>query len=340
MNKSDKFSKIRKSLNLSKANEIFIPMYSEELFVALGKGNRDDFYDLTCVEDIAYEYFESLKDTTLEKITFGVIDEEYLEYIRENNLEDNKLTQKNYVTNLSKKKRNESWIKNGYNHGYDFGILPLIFENNNFDQDQKKSKAAKYNFVLTDEARNKIKKSILKSFLEYKEEGVCYNITDNDIFISPYLVRLIDYEDESVVNDLFDVGVAELDDEDVYNIKEYNTQEIDADMPIEFFGVLVLFKYEVPPTITKEYIEITKNSAMNVPDINVEEIENILETQIDITHELLTVNLIYPNAIDSVIEEFMNVLAKQVISKINTYDDKMNTMAGHFKSDKKGKKKK
>lgn len=337
----NKYEKLAKKLNISKDKEIFVPVYSEDLFVELGLGNRDEFYDLTCVEDIAFEYFENLQNTSLEKITFGVIDEEYFKYLEENSINDTVLNRQQYVKDLSDEKRKYLWHKNDYNFGYDFGILPIIVENTNYDAENNTDKTI-YNFKLSKNSIKAIRKSILSTFNNFKEEGTEYHLLEKNIFISPYLIDLKEYTDENVVDKIFDFGISILNKDLFIPLKEFNFQTIDTCEPLDFFGILIMYRYEVPCTISRDYIRIAQGSPINAPNVDVDFIESILQNDIDVNFELLTINLIYPEAINAVIKDFISTIVQQVVEKMESYEDKMNTISGHCKKSepKKNKKKK
>lgn len=334
----DKYEKLEKKLNISKETEIFIPVYSEDMFVELKVGNKDEFYNLSCVEDIAFTYFDKLYNTSLDTITFGVIDENYLSYLKDNNLEDSNFIRQKYIKEMSIEERKKYWKKNDYNYGYDFGILPLIFENSEY-KDVENTADANYNFKLSEENIKKIRKSICDTFNQFKEKGTEYHLLEKNIFISPYILNLELYNNESVIDKLFDYGVCMLNNDYVSILKEFETQTIDATEPLDFFGILIMYRYEVPPSITKEYIKIAQGSPVNAPDVDIDLIDEVLQTDIDIKFELLTSNLIYPETIDDVIKEFIEVVVHQAIQKIQAEETLTNDIANHCKKTKKKKKK-
>lgn len=335
-----KMKLLEKKLKISQETNIFLPVYSEEAFLACGLGKINDFYDMPCVEDIAYSTFESLKNTNLQSITFGVIDEEYFGYLEENNLEDSNTTRTEYCASLNDTNRQKLWENNGYNEGYDWGVIPVILENPTYTKNDEPSDIM-CNYSLSKEAIEKIKESLAESFRKCSEDGITYNVNKDSFYVAPHILSTSEFEDDDLIDIFFDEGVRTLKGEDIKKSEIESIQEMDKEEPIAFFGIFVLYKYEVPNKITLNYIENAKETTINFPTLDVDYIENTMEDDIDITFELLTLNIVYPEYIDGAIEEFKEYCLIKLTEKAKALETMNDLVAGHCKTkDKKNKKKK
>lgn len=340
-----KYERLIKKLNISKETELYIPVFSEEAFLACGMGNKNDFYDLDCVEDMAFGYLLNLQETTLEKVIFGVIDEDYFKYLKDNGLTDTKQNREDYIKNLSPEKRQALWEKNEYNYGYDWGIIPIILENTSYENlsKGKEPQDVKYEFSLNDLQKQQIQKSIWETFNKYNQNGLKYNIKQKDVYVSPYLVPLQNFSDDDLIDELFDAGCDEFHGITTKKDASKLSQTIKKEKSLDFFGIFVMYRYQVPFEIDNDYIERAKQTTVNNPDINIDEIETILSSSINITFDLLTSNLIYSESIPNVIAEFIEILVQQIDKKSNALNAMNESIVGHCKKretkDKKKKKK-
>lgn len=326
----NKFEAIKKQLNISKDTQINVPIYDENTFVELKLGDKDDFLDLPCIEDIAYEYFVNLESTTLNTIKFKVIDKNYLNYLKKKNLTNSIVNLNNYIKNIDEKDNEKLWKKYEYNYGYDWAVLPLIFENKGFLEH-----SCEYNFTVSDKSFIDIRKILYNSFKNYNEDNITFGIDENDIYVSPYILRIPDFNNDDIIDELFDDGCKYLHD-NVRNIdKSKSIQKIDIKTPLDFYGIFIMYRYKVPNTIDKAYIEKAKVTTMNRPDLDVYSIEKILANDIDIIFESLTMNLLYPESFPAAISGFAEVITEQINTKMQTMESMNNLIAGHCKKNKK-----
>lgn len=337
-----KYERLIKKLNISKETELHVPVFSEETFLACKMGNINDFYDLECVEDMAFKYLLNLKDTTLEKVTFGVIDEEYFKYLLDNGLDETKQNREDYIKNLSPEKRQALWEKNEYNYGYDWGIIPIILENISYENlsKGKEPQDVKYEISLNDLQKQQIERSIWETFNQYEQNGLKYNIKEKDIYVSPYVIPLQDFSNDELIDELFDSGCNELHGSKNKKDTSKLTQIIKKEKSLDFFGIFVMYRYQVPFTIDNNYIERAKQMTVNNPDIDIDKIESILSSSINVTFDLLTSNLIYSESIPNVIAEFIEILVQQIDKKTNALNTMNESIAGHCKKKEKNDKKK
>ena len=175
------FENMIKKLKMEKVQELDIIYYSKEAFLKCKCGTEADYYDTISPEDIAYDYITELKNNPLKKVIFGVIDDEYFKYLKDNNLVDNNDERIRYCQNLSDTKRKQLWKKNDFNLGYDFGILPFIMLNPDPDKNEIT------NYCLSDITIEKIKKIVINNFNNYRENT--FDLKIKDVYISPYILN-------------------------------------------------------------------------------------------------------------------------------------------------------
>lgn len=333
---------LAKKLKISGEKNIFIPVYTEESYTKCKVGTIDDFYGLPCVEDIAYQTFLDLEGTSLESITFCVIDENYFKYLEENNLEDSNVTRENYCASLTNEEREILWKNNNYNEGYDWGVLPIIMENPSYIKlkQGETPEDSISNYALSYKTIEILKDNIYESFKQCNEEGVSYNIEKNDIYVAPYILKTPNFNNDALIDILFDEGVCALHGDELTINSKMSTQEMKKEEPIGFFGVFVLYKYQVPNVIDINYIENAKESTINLPSLDVEAIEKAMEEDIDITFELLTLNIVYPEYIEEAINEFKKYCLEKITEKVEALDTMNDMVSNHCKTNDKKKKKK
>jgi hypothetical protein len=327
----DKYQKLAKKLNISKEKEITIPVYSEDLFAKLNIGEQDDFYTLTSVEDIAYNYFTNLKDTTLNQIKFGVIDDEYLTYLKKLNIQDSISERQNYINSLSNKKLLSLWEKNDYNYGYDYGILPIILV-----PEQDIEENASYNFKLSGNVVQKIKNSIFKTLSVVNKDNTEYKVLKENIAVSPYIIKLSDYEDDNILNKVFDYCVDVIDNNEPQEINNFKTQVEELD----FFGIFIVYRYNVPFVITRDFIEASQKNVTPAFNFEYDYLSTLLKDNVSIDFNILTENLIYKETIEQVIKDVLTLSTKYFLEQLDTVDEKVKNMSMHCKVKDKNKNKK
>lgn len=332
-----KLDLLRKKMKLSGDTSLIVPVFSEETYVKCKIGSVDDFYGMPCVEDMANEIFYELNDIPLEKIIFGAIDEDYFQYLSKHKLLDNATTRNNYITSLSESQKKLLWSKSEHSKGYDWGIIPIIIENNTYIK--KNPDDVSYDFMLTQETISQLKETIFESFNRCeKEDNVIYNIKKDKMYIAPYIIDVNNYNNDQIVDELFDEGIECIENKKSTINYKYSQQYLSKETPLAFFGIFFMFEHPVPYDITKEYIENAKETTINRPLLDVNLIEKILSEDINVVFELLTLNVIYLEYVNDAIEKFRRFCIEKIEENANTLKNMNNLINSHCKTKPKKKK--
>ena len=307
--------------------------YSKEAFLKFGLGSEDDFYNMDFVENMAYEYFENLKDAScFKKVRFPLIDDRYFEYLEANNLEDTDEIRIDYASNLSDEECEEYWKDAEMNISLDWGVLPITMVNGNM-------KISKNNFTLSNSSIEKIKPMIVKAFNDAKTEdgNKVFDITLDDIYVSPIIVdmdwfkyyeeQIGEYEEEAYK--VIDEATALIQNCDYQIDTSISRQDFEDGEVIKFYGIFFMYKYKTPAIFTREYFENMKYRRVDIPTLNIDTMEKILKKDIKKEFQILTECFVYPEDFSDVVEELINLVSEVEESKQQNIKKLFNTIDNH-----------
>jgi hypothetical protein len=320
-------------------------LYSKEAFVGLNMGSEEDFYNLDFPENMAYEFFEGLEGVkSFKKVRFPLIDEHYFHYLEKFNLEDSDDIRMEYATSLSDEDCEKLWENAEMNLSLDWGILPLIFVNNDLKQMNRKDHLSK-------ETIEKLKDEIINSFNNTtNEDGKnCFNIKKEDIYISPVLVDMEWFDcDENGKTVLSEEGEQIVDtaagilqnDEEVKEDLSLSVQDIMPQEIIRFFGVFIMYKYKTPAILQKGYFEKMQDRRMDMPTLNVYKITKMLKKDISLPFEVMTEAITYPEYFEELVDELADIINEQSEIQETNVENLFKLSNGHIDTSKDTKKKK
>ncbi|GKU24460.1 hypothetical protein CFOLD11_12860 [Clostridium folliculivorans] len=120
-------------LNDDSAKTMNCSIYEKEAFFEIyPKANEDDYYKVSNPDSDVLAYMENLEkkfNIKINEMNFVCIDEEYFEWLKANNLEENKKNRLNYITLMEDDNIERLWNKNHRNQYILMIFLPVILYN-------------------------------------------------------------------------------------------------------------------------------------------------------------------------------------------------------------------
>lgn len=162
--------------------------YNQSDFYELVEGQYDGYFDSRIADALNLTYGSSYTPSTIPIIKFGVIDDEYYEWLCEK--KDTSATRTEYILSLNEEKATELLIKHKKHGNYQMFFLPFILAYENGIATKET------HFLLTAEQRKKV------------ERFFKVNFPASEIYVSEYFLTGQDALDN--MEDIYQLGVDSL----------------------------------------------------------------------------------------------------------------------------------
>lgn len=306
---------LAKKMKKDSTHNMDFVLYNKELYEKYNIGTLEEYNDIPCAEDIAYQYIQELKNVPLNTVRFTLLDSNYEKYLKENNLEDSSEVSTQYARQLSDEERQRIWESDELGYSVDWGIIPL----GSFNGEE-----AEFHERLSKSARQKISKEIFKSFKNYNENGITYDIdSEKDIVVLPYIMNVSAFEYKEISDLYLDLAYRELFGEDVdAEYDKLDSSQIFIDnTTISILGIMVVYRYHVPSIISKEYFNDGQIKNIEMPDIDNEKICDYINKDLkNIECDVITTCIIYIESLSTVLEQFNEALGQYYEERMDTMD--------------------
>ena len=268
-----------------------------------------------CV-DLCEELYKMFKDDkTLDTVEIFIIEDDYIKFLKDNTLTDNADSRLKFIELNERRDYNQVFINSPYSEMIDPAILPVALYN-------EKSENKNFQFLILDETR--------KQLSEYLEIIVNNNSAADPVFNGSNVKKVW------VSNNIFSLNEKIFDNEkdfvdevlyaSNYGISDrYKRLRFEKDFVFTMGFIYVIAINKIPRVVTRDF---AKNLSSNEEDIinyeiNIEKIEEIIANPNNPQAFVLTNFLIYPNEINDVVDNWLNVMADGIVEQLKAVD-KMN----------------
>lgn len=291
------------------------------IIVECDKSENMGYNDRFCIVDKASDLLEQNKD--VDNIELIRLDDDYIDYLLENNKKDNQINRMNYYTQHLENNYEELFDKGICSFAVDCALYPIVISSGDVGKGE-------HIFELTDKQYENIRNEFVTK--------LCPELVP-EIYFSKYIIS--DHPDFEEVEDDIINEILGASDPDV--IEEFKKIEIYDDTLFNFAFIYVIAKYKVPRILNRENVDkfINPGNCITNFEINMDKIYEILneDTITPILYPLVNC-LIYLEEFDNVIEGWLDVLSEKFTQEMDNIKKMEEMQALHTKNKKNNKNRK
>ena len=274
----------------------------EQLFLLDCKREENFEYDddINLCQEVV-NYFE---DSKVDAVEIFVLDDEYINYIKKNNLKDNLITRKEYVTFNEQKDYIDLFARSRFSEIIDTAVIPLAIFNENSENKQ-------FDFRITDDKRKQISDYLSILLNNNSAANPVFGGTDiKMIYVNDYILRPDEriFEDENLFID-------EILYANNYGItKKYKTLSFYQNAIFTMGFIYVISINKIPRIIDRQTAKTFLSSTDSIFNTKIEndKICEILLKEEDKQIYPIANYLIYPEELEEVINGWLDEMSKQI----------------------------